>query len=77
MVTLVIMLSKIVLHIFNLSSSKLVTAVTAACFSKILERIIYNRVYTYLQKNKTLYYKQFEFQAGYSIDHAIIQLLDQ
>ena len=66
-----------ILHIFNLSSSKLVTAVTAACFSKILEPIIYNRVYTYLQKNKTLYYKQSGFQAGYSIDHAIIQLLYQ
>ena len=47
------------------------------CFSKILERIIYNRVYTYLQKNKILYYKQFGFQAGHSTDHAIIQLLDQ
>ena len=47
------------------------------CFSKILKRIIYNRVYTYLQKNKILYYKQFGFQAGHSTDHAIIQLLDQ
>ena len=28
------------------------------CFSKILERIVYNRVYTYLQENKILYYKQ-------------------
>ena len=47
------------------------------CFSKILEHIIYNRVYIYLQKNKILYYKQFGFHAGRSTDHAIIQLLHQ
>ena len=47
------------------------------CFSMTLERIIYNRVYTYLQENKILSYKQFVFQAGHSTDHAIIQLLDQ
>ena len=47
------------------------------CFSKILKRIIYNRIYTYLQKNKILYYKQFGFQAGHSSEHTIIQLLDQ
>ena len=47
------------------------------CFSKILERIIYNIVYTYLQKNKILYCKQFGFQAGHFTDHAIIQLLNQ
>ena len=47
------------------------------CFSKILERIIYNRVYTYLQENKILYYKQFGFQGGHSIDLAIIHLLEQ
>ena len=48
-----------------------------SCFSKILERIIYN-IYTYLQKkNKILYYKQFGFQTVHSTDHAIIQLIDQ
>ena len=34
------------------------------CFSKIIERVIYNRVYTYLQKTKILYYKQFGFKQG-------------
>ena len=47
------------------------------CFSKTLERIIYNKVYTYLQKNKILYYKQFGLQAGHSTDDAIIELLDK
>ena len=47
------------------------------CFPKIFERIMYNRVYKYLQENKILYYKQFGFKAGHSTDHAIVQLLDQ
>ena len=47
------------------------------CFSKILECSIYDRIYTYLQKTKILYYKQLEFQAEHSTDHAIIQMLDQ
>ena len=47
------------------------------CFSKMLEHIIYNRLYTVLWENKIVYYKQFEFQAGHSIDHAILQLLNQ
>ena len=42
------------------------------CFSEILERIMYNRVYKYLQKNNFFYYKQFRFQAGLSTVHAII-----
>ena len=47
------------------------------CFPKILERIMYKRLYKYLQENKILYCKQFGFQAGHSTDHAIIQLVDQ
>ena len=42
------------------------------CFSKILERIMYRRLYSYLQENKILYSKQFGFQTGHSTDHAII-----
>ena len=47
------------------------------CFSKILERIMYNRVYTYLQETEILHRKQFEFQSAHSTDHAIIQMFDQ
>ena len=47
------------------------------CFSKILERIMYRRLYSYLQENKILYSKQFGFQTGHSTDHAIIQLVEQ
>ena len=48
-----------------------------SCFSKILERIMHNRIYKYLQENKILYPKQFGFQFGHSTDHAIIQFVDQ
>ena len=47
------------------------------CFSKILERLMYNRLYKYLKENNTLYEKQFGFQSGYSTNDAIIQLVDK
>ena len=47
------------------------------CFSKILERIMYNRLYNHLIKNNILYSKQFEFQKGHSMEYTIIQLIDQ
>ena len=43
----------------------------------MLERIMYRRLYSYLQENKILYSKQFGFQTGHSTDHAIIQLVEQ
>ena len=47
------------------------------CFSKILERIMYNRLYKYLIENNILYSKQFGFQNRHSTDHALVQLVDQ
>ena len=47
------------------------------CFSKILEKILYNRLYKHRLNNNILYKKQFGFQESHSIDHAIIQLVDQ
>ena len=44
------------------------------CFSKILERIVYNRLYEHLNPNHMLY---FGFQKGHSTEHAILQLVDQ
>ena len=35
------------------------------CFSKIPERIMYNRLYNHLVKNKILYSKQFGFQNSF------------
>ena len=47
------------------------------CFSKILERIMYNRLCNHLMKNIILYSKQFGFQKGHSMEHDIIQLIGQ
>ena len=47
------------------------------CFPKIMEKIIYNRLYLYLTENNLLCNKQFAFQKGHSTDHAIVQLADQ
>ena len=47
------------------------------CLSKILEKIIYNRLYKDLLNNNTLYKKQFRFQENHSTDHRVIQLADQ
>ena len=46
-------------------------------FSKILEKIMYNRLYKYLTGNSILYKKQFGFQEGHSTEHAIVQIVDQ
>ena len=47
------------------------------CLFKILERVMYNRLYKYLLDSSIPYNKQFDFQEGHSTDHAILQLLDQ
>ena len=47
------------------------------CFSKVLERIMYNRLYKYLCEEKLLYSKQSGFQKGHSADHAVVHLVDQ
>ncbi|XP_065685233.1 uncharacterized protein LOC136097102 [Hydra vulgaris] len=41
-------------------------------FSKILERIVYNRLYEYLLQNNILNKKQFGFQTKHSTEHAIL-----
>ena len=47
------------------------------CFSKILEKVIYNRLHKHLKENDILYKKQFGFQQNHSTEHAILQLIDQ
>ena len=43
-------------------------------FSKLLERIMYNRVYKHVTQTNLLYDKQFGFQKQCSTEHAILQL---
>ena len=43
-------------------------------FSKLLERIMYNRIYSHVQANQLLYNKQFGFQKECSTEYTILQL---
>ena len=38
---------------------------------------MYNRLYSYLAENNILFNKLFGFQAGHSIEHALLELVDQ
>ena len=48
-----------------------------SCFSKILGRVMYNRLYLYLTENELLYNKQFGCQKVNFTDHTIVQIGDQ
>lgn len=47
------------------------------CFSKILERIMYNRMIDFIEKYKILSDHQYGFRAKRSTNHAIIELVDK
>ena len=47
------------------------------CFSKMLEKMMCNRVYKHLNENDLLYKKQLGLQKAHSTEDAIIQLVDQ
>ena len=44
--------------------------------SKIFEKLIYKRIYFYLDQKRLIYSKQFGFRANYSTNHAIISLTE-
>ena len=45
--------------------------------SKILEQLMYNRLYKHLSNSKILYPKQLSFQKVHSTNHALLKLVDQ
>ena len=45
-------------------------------FSKIYEKTIYCRIYSYLVKNNLIYAKQFGFRGNHSVNHAIISITE-
>jgi hypothetical protein len=47
------------------------------CFSKILERLVFNRCLSFIDKYKILNDRQFGFRKGYSTEMAIIDLVDK
>ena len=46
-------------------------------YSKIFEKVIYTRMYSFLTDNNLLYDKQFGFRANYSTNHALISTTEQ
>ena len=47
------------------------------CFSKILERVMYSRLYKYLTDQKILHPQQFGLKKGHSTEQATAQFADQ
>ena len=45
-------------------------------YSKIFEKLLYTRVYSYLVKYKLIYSKQFGFRSNHSCNHAIVSLTE-
>ena len=43
--------------------------------SKILEKIMYSRVYSFLQDTRQIYDNQYGFRANHSCEHAVGQLV--
>ena len=46
-------------------------------FNRLLEKLMYNRLMNFIEKNKILYNKQFGFRSGYSTEHAISLIVDK
>ena len=44
--------------------------------SKIIEKLMYNRITQFLEYNKIIYYKQFGFRKNFSTAYAIISLIE-
>ena len=45
-------------------------------FSKIFEKTVYTRIYTYLVKNNLIFEKQYGFRSNYSTNHALISITE-
>ena len=49
---------------------------TLSPFTKVLERLIYDQLYTFLEKIDVLYKYQFGFRKGFSTEQAILEITD-
>ena len=45
---------------------------TLSPFSKVLERLVYNQLYSFIDKHQLLYKYQFAFRKGYSTEQVIL-----
>ena len=49
---------------------------TLSPFTKVLERLIYDQLYAFLEKFDVLYKYQFGFRKGFSTEQAILEITD-
>ena len=49
---------------------------TLSPFSKVLELLVYNELYSFIDKHQILYKYQFGFKKGYSTEQAILEITD-
>ena len=45
------------------------------CFSKIIEKILYARLYKFFKKRNVIYENQYEFQSNVSTVHAVLDVV--
>ena len=45
-------------------------------FSKVYEKLVYKRIYSYLDKHNFIYNKQFGFRSNYSTNHALVSITE-
>ena len=46
-------------------------------FNKLLEKLMYNRLASFLEKNEILFHCQFDFRSNHSTNHAILLITDK
>ena len=46
-------------------------------FSKILEKLMHNRLYSFLEQNNVIYNSQFGFQKNKSTEHSLIEIVEK
>ena len=57
--------------------SYIIIIIILPCISKLLEKCVYNRLYSLLSKNHILTDSQFGFRRNHSTTHALINLQDK
>ena len=48
-----------------------------SCINKIYEKILFRRLYNFLEKYNILYEFQFGFRQGHSTEHALVEIIDK
>ena len=58
----------------NTDAKNYITISLLSNFNRVFEKIIYNRLTTYIKKHELLYSSQYGFRKGHSAKHAIMDI---